>query len=58
MSSNSQFELYSPKALYHCFQKKEHGHVFLHYAGADWLGSSVNQRVMRGQLPRTHNIHF
>ena len=22
MSSNSQFELYSPKALYHCFQKK------------------------------------
>ena len=56
LSSNSRFDLYSPKALRCCFQK-QHSHVFCVLseeaclcAASGLLALSVSQRVVRGHL--------
>ena len=62
MNSNSWFNLHSLWVLY-CYFQKQHGHLFLFtkeacsYVDADWLSSSVSQKVVTGQL-HWNKSHF
>ena len=73
MSSNSRFDLRSAKALYWFlsfflsvfFSKTKHGNMFCLpskeaclYAGANWLSTSVNQRVARDNWPLARDREF